>query len=188
MAAPTSKSQPPAAKVPGPPRRNVLAAFLAGGLGLLAAAVAVVPGAAVLVRPLLKEKPAAGRKIRVALLAAVPPDGVPRAFPVIDQRVDQWSRYPREKIGEVFLVRDSAEAAPRCYTATCPHLGCSVDYKPQQGEFRCPCHASAFAVDGAVLSGPSPRPLDTLDVDVQDGQVWVDYKKFRSVVDEKIPE
>ena len=163
-------------------------ATMAAGLGLLAAAVAVIPGAAVLVGPLLKEQPVAGRKIRVALLAAVPPDGVPRAFPVIDQRVDQWSRYPREKIGEVFLVRDSEDAAPRCFSATCPHLGCAVDFKPNQSEFRCPCHTSAFAVDGVALSGPSPRPLDTLEVEVTDGQVFVDYKRFRSGIDEKIAE
>jgi Rieske Fe-S protein len=122
------------------------------------------------------------------LLAAVPPDGVPRSCPVIAEPVDQWSRYPPEKIGEVYLVRDSADASLRCFSATCPHLGCAVDFKPNQGEFRCPCHTSAFGIDGHVISGPSPRPLDTLEVEVRDDQVYVDYKKFRSVVEEKIPE
>jgi Rieske Fe-S protein len=166
----------------------VLAAIAAGTLGLIAGVAAVVPGATTLFLPLFGKKKTEGRKIRVALLAAIPPDGVPRPFPVIAERVDQWSRYPREKIGEVFLVLDSAGAVPRCFTATCPHLGCAVDFKPQQGEFRCPCHTSAFAVDGSVISGPSPRPLDTLEVEVRDGQVYVDFKKFRSVLDEKVPE
>ena len=187
MAVPAQKSSAPIA-VPNPPRRNVLAALLAGGLGALAGVLTVVPGINVLVRPLLKEKQSASKKIRVALLAAIPPDGVARSFPVIDERVDQWSRYPREKIGSVYLVRDSVDAPPRCFSATCPHLGCAVEYKPQQGEFRCPCHTSAFAQDGSVISGPSPRPLDTMEVEVRGDQVWVDYQKFRSVVTEKIPE
>lgn len=174
--------------LPDTPRRNILAAILAGGLGALAGVLTVVPGLNVLVRPLLKEKPSASKKIRVALLSAIPPDGVARSFPVIDERVDQWSRYPREKIGSVYLVRESVDAPPRCFSATCPHLGCAVEYKPQQGEYRCPCHTSAFAQDGRVLSGPSPRPLDTLEVEVRGDQVWVEYQKFRSVLAEKIPE
>jgi len=187
MATPTSPS-PAESAPPSPQRRNVLAAIVAGGLGFLAAVAGAVPGLNVLIRPLLKETPPSGKKIRVALLDAVPPDGVARSFPVIDERVDQWSRYPREKIGSVFLVRDSQDEPPRCFSATCPHLGCAVEYKPQQGEFRCPCHTSAFAQDGAVISGPSPRPLDTLEVEVRGDQVWVNYQKFRSVVEEKIPE
>lgn len=187
MSAPASphKAAQPALETP---RRNVLLAVFTGAIGAVVAVGGAVPGVRVLLNQLRNKPAAEGQKLRVALLAAVPPDGVPRPFPVIAERVDQWSRYPREKIGEVFLIRNSADEKPICFTATCPHLGCAVDFKPNQGEFRCPCHTSAFAVDGQVLSGPSPRPLDTLEVEVRDGQVYVDYKKFRSVVDEKIPE
>lgn len=68
----------------------------------------------------------------------------------------------------------------------CPHLGCTVpwradfDFGGKKGWFRCPCHGSTFTKEGGILvSGPSPRPLDTMaitfkptgDITVQTGQV-----------------
>jgi len=68
----------------------------------------------------------------------------------------------------------------------CPHLGCTVpwradfDFGGKKGWFRCPCHGSTFTKEGGILvSGPSPRPLDTMtitfkptgDITVQPGQI-----------------
>ncbi len=68
----------------------------------------------------------------------------------------------------------------------CPHLGCTVpwraefDFGGKKGWFRCPCHGSTFTKEGGILvSGPSPRPLDTMaitfkptgDITVQTGQI-----------------
>jgi menaquinol-cytochrome c reductase iron-sulfur subunit len=43
----------------------------------------------------------------------------------------------------------------------CTHLGCSVNWKADRNEFVCPCHDAQFALDGSVLGGPPPRPLDS---------------------------
>jgi cytochrome b6-f complex iron-sulfur subunit len=68
----------------------------------------------------------------------------------------------------------------------CPHLGCTVPWRAdfefggKKGWFRCPCHGSTFTKEGGILvSGPSPRSLDTMTIDfkptgditVQTGQV-----------------
>ena len=68
----------------------------------------------------------------------------------------------------------------------CTHLGCTVPWRPDfefgatKGWFRCPCHGSTFTKEGGILvSGPSPRPLDTMtitfkptgDITVQPGQI-----------------
>ncbi len=45
----------------------------------------------------------------------------------------------------------------RCLSAVCTHLGCTVN-RAETG-FHCPCHGSVFNRDGAVESGPAPRPL-----------------------------
>jgi menaquinol-cytochrome c reductase iron-sulfur subunit len=35
----------------------------------------------------------------------------------------------------------------------------------------CPCHSSVFSVDGAVISGPAPRPLDRYETKVENGKL-----------------
>jgi Rieske Fe-S protein len=58
------------------------------------------------------------------------------------------------------------------FSRTCTHAGCQVTVSADRREFDCPCHQSRFAADtGAVLSGPAPRPLDQVAVQVVDGEV-----------------
>ena len=49
-------------------------------------------------------------------------------------------------------------------SAVCTHLGCIVQWKPDQNEFLCPCHGGRFSTDGAVLGGPPPKPLESIPV------------------------
>ncbi|WP_432821657.1 ubiquinol-cytochrome c reductase iron-sulfur subunit [Trichloromonas sp.] len=44
----------------------------------------------------------------------------------------------------------------------CTHLGCTVNVTPNN--LVCPCHGSVFDRNGAVLKGPSDRPLARLEV------------------------
>jgi quinol---cytochrome c reductase iron-sulfur subunit, bacillus type len=55
----------------------------------------------------------------------------------------------------------------------CTHLGCRVRWVGEQSEFFCPCHGAVFAEDGAVVSGPPPRPLDRYASKVEDGQLFM---------------
>ena len=56
----------------------------------------------------------------------------------------------------------------------CTHLGCTVPWRGETERFECPCHASVFDMTGEVLSPPAPRPLDLLDVRIENGIVKVD--------------
>ncbi len=47
----------------------------------------------------------------------------------------------------------------RATSAKCTHEGCTVRYKGDEGIIWCACHNGRFDVDGRVLSGPPPRPL-----------------------------
>lgn len=55
----------------------------------------------------------------------------------------------------VFLIRKGNTY--RCLSATCTHLGCTVD-RAEKG-YHCPCHGSVFDEQGMVRGGPAPRPL-----------------------------
>jgi menaquinol-cytochrome c reductase iron-sulfur subunit len=131
--------------------------------------------------------------VRVCTLDALPADGTPRLFPVVTDVVDAWSRTPGQRIGSVFLTRTDADGRPTvtCFTSTCPHLGCAVDYHANPGQYECPCHASGFAKDGQKIFGPSLRRLDPLDVKLVDQngrtEVMVAFQRFRAGVAERIP-
>ncbi|MFZ5832034.1 MAG: ubiquinol-cytochrome c reductase iron-sulfur subunit [Planctomycetota bacterium] len=62
----------------------------------------------------------------------------------------------------VWIVRFRYRGQDRivAYRAECTHLGCITQWNPAEGKFRCPCHGSAFGIDGLNLEGPAPRPLE----------------------------
>lgn len=75
--------------------------------------------------------------------------------------------------GRFYLVRLPDGGFVALYRK-CTHLGCAVPWDQALGRFVCPCHASAFEMDGQVLNAPAPRPLDRFIVTIRDGQVSVD--------------
>ena len=56
----------------------------------------------------------------------------------------------------------------------CTHLGCTVPWNRAENRFVCPCHASTFDIAGRVSGPPAPRPLDLLQVRIENGIVKVD--------------
>jgi cytochrome b6-f complex iron-sulfur subunit len=56
----------------------------------------------------------------------------------------------------------------------CPHLGCIVPWSEERQRFECPCHAAVFNMEGEVLAGPPPRPLDLFPVEIVEGEIAVD--------------
>jgi Rieske Fe-S protein len=105
---------------------------------------------------------------------------------VIAERVDGWNR-SIEPVGAVYLRRKQGAGAVECLSAICPHAGCFVSYDAEAGTFKCPCHNSQFALDGAIIQpSPSPRPMDALDCQVRQGEVLVKYENFYSGRTEKV--
>ncbi len=61
------------------------------------------------------------------------------------------------------------------YSAVCTHFACLCTYDAASQKIACPCHAGYFSPeDGSVLSGPPPRALESLKVDVKGGQIYVE--------------
>lgn len=53
----------------------------------------------------------------------------------------------------------------------CTHLGCTVNVTPT--DLVCPCHGSAFSLEGEPLRGPATRALARLEVREVDGTLEV---------------
>ena len=187
----SSDSSHSAAESSGPPdRREFVKKVLAGGLGGALMVPPLVAGAAVFFDP-LRRSAVAGQWVRVTSLSALPEDGLPRKFPVIGGRVDAWTRSTAKVIGAVYLRRVEGRKV-EAFNVVCPHAGCFVDFVPNyQGKpgFLCPCHDSTFALNGAIddPNSPAPRGLDTLRVDLREGEVWVQFENFLAGVPQKIP-
>jgi cytochrome b6-f complex iron-sulfur subunit len=56
----------------------------------------------------------------------------------------------------------------------CTHLGCTVPWREDEGQFHCPCHSSLFNPVGEVTGGPAPRPLDLFPVSQEGDNLVVD--------------
>jgi cytochrome b6-f complex iron-sulfur subunit len=73
--------------------------------------------------------------------------------------------------GPVFLQKVGNEF--RAFSAICTHLGCTVQWHPEEKRFVCPCHQGIYDSNGNVLSGPPLRPLTRLQIKLRDEQVFV---------------
>jgi Rieske Fe-S protein len=73
------------------------------------------------------------------------------------QKVGGWVIL-KIKDRDVLLVRDT-EKTIRALDPTCTHQKCTVAYEPKDGILHCPCHKSAYGLDGRVTDGPAPKPL-----------------------------
>lgn len=163
-----------------PPRRNFLMEFWAITVGGIVATFPFLAGLAVLLDPLRKGKSAEGAEmVRIARLDAVPADGVPRQFPVIKAKKDAWTYSPNERVGAVFLVRQEGSDEVQSFNVVCPHAGCFIGFDEASNVFQCPCHTSAFTLEGKIIApSPSPRDMDSLGTKVEDGWVYVPFVNY----------
>lgn len=177
----------PTSTEPGQPgdRREFLKSAACAVFGTACILPPVVAGVTVLTAP-IRELVPNGVKVKLSSLDALPP-GPPRLFSVSVERTDAWTRHQRNAVGAVFLER-TGERTVKALSASCPHLGGSIEYRPEQKDFYCPIHDSAFTAQGDVVQ-PSPayRGLDTLDVEINAaGEIWVVFREFKAGIKEKI--
>jgi len=86
----------------------------------------------------------------------------PRSFKIgkLDDYPEGTAMYLEEHVLYVFHKDNRV----RCISAVCTHVGCTVSLDEAYNKFRCPCHGSIFDMDGKVLDGPAPRPLEWFKV------------------------
>lgn len=138
-------------------RRSALARIVAGGAGLILAALAGLVGvvAAPKMPPLTKRWRKAGSTLDV-------PANGPMTVVLSARHSDGWFETRQQTV--VFIDRDGQDY--RVLSGVCTHLGCGVQWNAATSQYKCPCHGGIFDRAGRVVSGPPPRPLDRLNVRV----------------------
>lgn len=178
MAEPTSPS--------GSTRRGLFKT-LTGVLGAAIGVALTVPAIRALIYPAsAKTVEGSTEPVDVGATSAVAVGAAPvRVEVVVKSQRDAWSKQSDVRLGAAWLVRD-AGGALKAFSATCPHLGCAIDWDGQ-GTFRCPCHTSAFGPDGEKKGGPAKRGLDPLEVSEVDGRIKLRFTRFIPDVADRKP-
>lgn len=179
-----------------PPHRRSFLKWVTHGLGAMFTVVLGAPVIAYLIDPRNK-KAKKGEFQEVAKLSDLKV-GVPQQVSIRDVRTDAWTLHPNDVIGRVWLIRREDDKVD-AYSTICPHLGCSINFIPENHCFLCPCHNGCFTMEGEMRTAPSgannpaARGMDSLDVQIEkdpenpkDKLIKVKYQKFEQLKEEKI--
>ena len=96
--------------------------------------------------------------------------GAPTEVAFRRTRTDAW-KVTSEK--DTTWVVKRADGGLTAFSPECTHLGCAYHWDDGRHEFVCPCHNSVFRLDGTVVSGPAPRPLDRYETKVENGKLML---------------
>jgi menaquinol-cytochrome c reductase iron-sulfur subunit len=97
--------------------------------------------------------------------------GVPVEMSFEQSRLDGWKLSTEKRTA--WVVKEPNTNNVIAYGPQCTHLGCAYHWEMGQGKFVCPCHASIFSIDGKVLDGPAPRPLDRYVTKIENNRLQI---------------
>jgi len=161
-------------------RRTFLAQVIGAFLAFLGALLGI-PAIGAAVGPALKRE-------ETEWLSLGSPDsfqeGVPKLVNVTLVRRDGWIE--TNEIKGVWVVRQPGDQFT-VYNGRCTHLGCAYRWQVEQHQFWCPCHDGVYGVDGKVLAGPPPRPLDALLTRLDGTDLQAQFQDFRLGTPEQAP-
>jgi menaquinol-cytochrome c reductase iron-sulfur subunit len=176
----TEKPRQETIGVPTTTRRKFLKVFTIG-LGSIAGIALGIPFIGTLVGKIsaLKKKSPMAKVIDVRNLSV----GQPSRVNFLWQEKDA---YIYETVVHSVWAIEHSPADVTVFSPICPHAGCYYNWDPEAHQFHCPCHGSVFSINGRVLGGPAPRPLDTLPDEIKDDELYVRWERFKSGTPEKI--
>jgi len=143
---------------PEPTRRRVIAFFLGGGL-LATFASFIYPVLRYLFPPVVADL--GGDEVVAAKLTELKPNS---------GKIFRFGSRPG-------LLIMNSDGTYRALSATCTHLGCTVQYRSDLREIWCACHNGIYDLNGRNVSGPPPRPLDVFDVHLRGDDIVVSRKR-----------
>ncbi|MDZ7844827.1 MAG: Rieske (2Fe-2S) protein [Anaerolineales bacterium] len=98
------------------------------------------------------------------------PIGKPQTFTFTRTQINGWER-TSQSYGVYVLRQNQADLS--VLSNVCTHLSCRVTWKEEQDAYICPCHDASFDIQGEVIKGPPPRPLDQFETKIEEGIIYI---------------
>lgn len=174
----------PTQSAPDDSRRTFLKVG-AGVVGAGVACVAAAPAVGYVLFPLDAQVTSGGGEFVVVGKRSMFGPSAPVKVDVYADVEDAWNRQENVRLGSCWVIEREGQLV--ALSTTCPHLGCAIDFDAEASRFKCPCHRSAFSIDGRREEGPSPRDMDELSIKDEDGVVMVMYQRFKQGTEDKEP-
>jgi menaquinol-cytochrome c reductase iron-sulfur subunit len=150
--------------------RNDFVKVVVGILGTIMGVVVGLPAIGYILSPALKTK-SAEAWVPVGKLEDYPV-GSPTLFSFTRSKVNGWEKSTNSY--GVYIYRKS-ESETTAFSNVCTHLSCRVLWHADLQQYVCPCHDAHFGISGNVDSGPPPRPLDSYETKVENGDLFVHF-------------
>ena len=169
-------------------RRDFLKVSVAAGVGACAVGAPLCAAMRLVTAPAFAES-VSGKFYPLATFDSLTER--PQKFAIVDEKKDAWATLPKQKIGSLFLrkVGDTVQA----FHSLCPLAGClfqvGIQKNPKTGTdeelFYCPCHTAYFDLNGERLDSVAPRNMDSLEVKIDGGKVFVKFENYTFGIAEK---
>jgi len=153
-------------KIPSLSRRNFMQTAITAIGGVIASGFGI-PGVGYIISPALLK-----RDKKWILLGSI--GNIPINTPTLFKaRVEQKTGWVTDYKEYAVYVITSDGKNYRALSNVCTHLGCHVRWIEDLQTFYCPCHNAVFDIDGQVLQGPPPRPLDEVVIKIEDEEIFM---------------
>jgi menaquinol-cytochrome c reductase iron-sulfur subunit len=144
---------------------TVVTAFI----GTLIGAVIGLPAIGFLLSPAARRQ-ATEARVAVGSLENYP-EGTPTLFNFTRTKINGWEKTVNSY--GVYILRQGGEV--KVFSNICTHLSCRVVWRDEFQFYHCPCHDADFDINGEIVKGPQPRPLDEYPVTIEDGNIFITF-------------
>jgi Rieske Fe-S protein len=100
------------------------------------------------------------------------PVGIPTLVSFVRTKENGWEKTVNSY--GVYVVRSEGDEVT-VLSNVCTHLSCRVNWEDTSQLFVCPCHDAAFDINGEIVHGPQPRPLDEYEYKIEEGNLYIHF-------------
>lgn len=100
------------------------------------------------------------------------PVGVPTLFSFTRSTVNGWEKTVNS-YGAYVLRHSESQEDVTVFSSWCTHLSCRVSWVEEEKVYVCPCHDGIFDIEGKVVAGPPPAPLQEYENKVEEGNLLI---------------